>query len=197
MKGFTLIEVVVSMGIAAILIVGVSIFQKDFLAFGDTLQSGVATQQEAQNTLNQMVWEIRTAAPSSLGAYPIAEADAIHFIFYADDNDDGYPERIRYTLNGSNLERGVIHPTQNPVTYPTASEAVKLVATGVTNGTSPVFEYFDSSASSLTTPLTLPVDIPSIRLVRINLNIDLDTAKPPGATNVTTAVLIRNLKDNL
>lgn len=195
--GFTLIEVVVGMGVLGILVVGVSTFQQDFLNFGDTLQLGVAAQHQAQDTLNQMTKEVRTAAPSSLGAYPIVEADAAHFIFYTDTNDDGYTERIRYTLNGSQLERGSITPTQNPVTYPLTAETVSIVASGVTNGATAVFDYFDSSASSLVTPLVLPIDIPAVRLVRITISIDEDITTPPEATTVTTAVLIRNLKDNL
>jgi len=42
-----------------------------------------------------------------------------------------------------------------------------------------------------------PVDVSSVRLVKMNITIDRDPNRSPTPINVTTQVVIRNLKDNL
>jgi len=68
---------------------------------------------------------------------------------------------------------------------------------GVVNGSTPVFTYYNSSYNGNTPPLTLPVSILDVRLIKISIITDDDPSKPPSPINVTTQVSFRNLKDNL
>lgn len=196
-KGFSLVEVL--MAVAILTLVGVTIytFQEDVFSFNRILTNGLTAQDEARRALRIMSAEIRTASPSSIGAYPIAEATNSSFTFYSNIGNDALKERIRYFLDGTVLKRGVIRSTGDPLTYNAASEVLVELVHGITNGVTPVFTYYDSSYDGTTLPLGTPINIALVRLVKVTLSIDPDLFQPPGATTLTTQISIRNLKDNL
>jgi hypothetical protein len=153
--------------------------------------------QEAQSLLKTMVREIRSMEPSSTGSYPIESAGSTTVTFFYDTNGDGLRERIRYYLSGSNLQRGQIVPSGNPITYNPANEQTKILATGLKTNGGPLFEYHNSNYTGTSSPLTYPLNIPTIRLVKINLTIDSDPNKSPFPRTFSSQAALRNLKDNL
>lgn len=197
-RGFSLVEVLVSLAILSMFIVAGSTFEKDVFSLNTNLQSGLNAQLEGRHVVKIMVSELRRTSTSVTGSYPIELASSTAITFYSDTNNDGVIDRIRYFLSGTVIKKGVTKPTGTPYVYNTANETLTtLVNNVVSSSTLPVFQYFTSSYAGTSSPMTYPVDIPSVRLVRINVIIDNDPNRSPVPIIVTSSVSMRNLKDNL
>lgn len=196
-KGFSVIELLVAIFVLTLIGMAVFVFQKDIFFLNRFLTSSLGAREEARRTLKMITAEVREASPSSIGAYPIAEANSTSFVFYSNIDSDSLKERVRYFLDRTTLKKGVIKPSGNPLSYDPATEAISEVIHDVANGATPIFSYYDTNYDGTTPPLGEPVDIPSIRLVKITILIDKDPLQPPAAIILTTQVSMRNLKDNL
>jgi hypothetical protein len=196
-SGFSIVEFLVGIFILVLIAVAVSTFQKDIFFFNTFFSSSITTQEEARRTLKTMSAEIRSASLSSIGAYPISQAGVSSFIFYSDIDDDLLKERIRYFLDGTILKKGIIKPSGSPLTYNPANETFSELVHDVSSGATSVFSYYDENYDGTTQPLTEPINIPDVRLIKITIIIDRDPTRPPGPATLTTQVFLRNLKDNL
>lgn len=170
-NGFTLIEVLISAAIMVILAAG-------FLGLQYILsQNQVGAWRnylaiEAANlSVATLARELRDARQSDSGSYPLEVTDDQEIIFYSDYDYDGIVERVRYTLSGSTLTKGVIEPTGVPVTYPPLNETAKTVTDIVRNGTIPVFYYYNADWPTDTTnnPLASGQRISDTRQIKIIL----------------------------
>ena len=197
-KGFSLIEVIFSLGVLGLIALAVGAFQRDVFFLNDVLQTGLDNATEARKVIRPFANEVRAAQPSDLGSFPIAEAATSSFSFYSDVDADGSRERVRYFLEDGEFKKGVINPTGNPPVYDSQNEdVIKIIKDVVASST--VFSYYDSTynGTSSTTPLTQPVTTSDVRLIRVDLTIDTDPNRAPNLLTVTTQAMIRNLKDNL
>lgn len=197
-KGFSLAELVITLAIVTAIGWGVTTLGRDIFLFNNIAQANLNAQVEGRRAVRFFSAELREASPSSLGAYPIAAAATSTITFFTDYDNDGIKEQIRYYLQNKNLMKGVIKPTGNPLTYNAANETLSTVVTDIANGTStPVFLYYDSTYAGTTTPLTLPINLTAVRLVQIQLVVDRNPNRSPNPLTVTSAITLRNLKDNL
>ncbi len=196
MWGFTTIELIVGVSIVVLLSIALFSFQKDVFSLNTIISNSIVGQSETRRAFKFMTAEIRSTSQSSIGSYPIAQAATSSITFYSDSDDDGLKERIRYFLQGTTLKKGVLKPTGNPFVYDIANETISDVVHDVTNGTTTTFYYYNSNYTGTTSPLTDPVDVLAVRLVKIVLTIDHDSRSPSPLT-VTTQVTLRNIKDNL
>jgi prepilin-type N-terminal cleavage/methylation domain-containing protein len=197
-KGFSLVEVLISVFIISMIVVIISTFQRDIFSLNFSLQGSLSAQLEARHVVKVIVTELRKAEPSNLGAYPIALASTSAVTFYSDIDSNGTREKVRYFISGSELKKGVVVPTGSPLTYNDANEKLSTLISGVvSSSTLPLFEYYPSSYTGTTSPLLFPVDIASVRLIKTTVIIDKDPNKSPVKIIVTSQVNIRNLKDNL
>lgn len=199
MRGASILEIIIVIGIVALIGVALGSFQGDIFYLNSVIQNGLSADEQARTIIRPMLDEIRSAQQSSLGAYPIKEAAPSSFTFYADINGDGLVEQVRYFATGTSFKKGVIIPSGNPLVYATSTETVTTLVSSLGNGTSSVFEYYDSSynGSATSTPLVQPVSLLAVRLVKITLKVDVDSNRSPTPRLITTQVQIRNLKDNL
>ncbi|MBP6858939.1 MAG: prepilin-type N-terminal cleavage/methylation domain-containing protein [Candidatus Pacebacteria bacterium] len=196
-RGFTLAEVITAVAILSLIMVAVSAFQYNVLSYNRIAEVSLTNAQEAQALIKTISKELRATQQSANGAYPIAAAATSTITFFSDTDRDGNEEQVRYYLASSTLYRGIIRPTGSPLTY-TGSESTKILATGLRNSsTTPVFEYFDSTYAGTSSPMTYPITITNIRLVKVNLTIDTDPSRAPVLRTFTTQTVLRNLKDNL
>lgn len=197
-KGFALPELIVGVLVLGLMVVAVSRFSADVFSFNRMLQSGLKNQNEARKILRPFVNEVRSASPSSLGAFALAQVSTSSFAFYSDIDNDGLKERVRYFLQGSDFKKGIIKPAGNPLSYSQTETIIEVVHNVIATST-PVFQYFDTNynGTSSTTPLTQPVTASAVRLVKVTLVVDEDVNKMPLPFVVTTQVSFRNLKDNL
>jgi len=196
-SGFTIIEVLVSIFILTLIGSAVYSFQKDVFSLNRIISDSLVAQDEARRTLKTMTAEIRTASPSSLGAYAIAQTATSSFTFYSNIDNDSFKERVRYFLDGTTLKKGIIKPSGAPLAYNPANETIIDLAHDVTNATTSIFSYYDTNYDGTTQPLAEPINVSVVRLVKITIIIDRDPTKPPAPITLTTQISTRNLKDNL
>ncbi|MFA6992812.1 MAG: prepilin-type N-terminal cleavage/methylation domain-containing protein, partial [Candidatus Gracilibacteria bacterium] len=168
--GFTLLEILVTLGVIVVISVPLTRLQVNILSYNGFFQNTMSLQDEARRTLQNFSSEARSAVPAENGAYLIGEAKENSFIFYRDINHNGIAERVRYFKEGNELKKGVIAPSGNPVSYPLADEKIITVAHNVKNSVSePVFSYFDRNYDGQTSPLVQPVESTLVRLVKLNI----------------------------
>ena len=121
-KGFTLVELLISIFIISVLTVSVNTFAKDIFSLNSTLSGGMSAQLDARHLIKVMVSELRKTAPSSLGGYPISLANSTAVTFYSDVNNDGLQDKVRYFVSGKDLKKGVVVPTGSPLVYVDSNE---------------------------------------------------------------------------
>lgn len=186
--------------VALVSIVGVVIskFQKDVFSFNRYFSNSLSAGDSAQKLLRPMTAEIRSASPSSNGAYPIDSIADNSFSFYSDIDNDGLKEWVKYSLSGTTLTKETIKPTGSPLVYNTANKVTKVFMTGVRNIADgvPIFTYYDSTYTGGSGGIVSPStgSLSSVRLIGVKIRIDPDTNQSPTALEVSTQVAIRNLK---
>lgn len=196
--GFTLVEVITTIAIMLTVGGGIIAFQRSLIVNTKILQSALISEQQVRRTLQLFIGEIRGAGASAGGAYAIEAASTSSLTFYANIDKDASIERVRYFLATSTLKKGIVKPTGT--TYNLATEKISSIVFDMKNTSStPVFIYFDKNYNGIssTTPLVSPINIPSIRLIKMSLSVDPNASRSPTFQTYTTQVSLRNLKDNL
>ena len=194
-SGFTLIETLFGVAIFVLIIGALTLFSKSVWVNNSFISAGLVDTNAGRQVLKTMVSEIRTASTSDTGTYVINQAGASSFTFFANIDTDTLKEKVRYFLSGTTLQRGVIKPTGSPLSYNAANEKISTLLQNVQG--SSIFEYFDKNYDGTTAPLSFPINIPNVRLVKITITTDADPNRPPAPMVFSTQVSIRNLKDNL
>jgi prepilin-type N-terminal cleavage/methylation domain-containing protein len=197
-RGFTLMEIVVVIGIFAAIAISIGNFQFDVFRNNRFSSDSLNTLYDARTIVSTMVKELRSASPGNTGAFTIVQAATNTLTFFSDTDGDSLKEQIRYYLATTTLKKGVIKPTGNPLSYNSNNETFSYLAYNIRNSsTTPLFEYFDTNYMGTSSPLTQPVITTNVRLIKINLMIDVDPNRAPVIKTYTSQVSIRNLKDNL
>lgn len=196
-SGFSLAEIVIVVAILGLISVVLASFQVDIWRQNSFLSNSIQAEQDARIALKRLVAELRQAAPSDTGAFAIALADKDKLTFYSDIDGDGLHERLRYFLSGNILRRGVLKPTGSPLSYVDANEQLGNAVINLVNANSLIFNYYDKNYAGTSTALTLPINLPNVRLVKILLSIEADPNRAPVTTTYESQVAIRSLKDNL
>jgi prepilin-type N-terminal cleavage/methylation domain-containing protein len=196
-KGFTLIEMVVVLGITALLMGAITeIFLISFRSRNIVFDQ-LTAQGDGRRAVDGFINTVRRATYSGIGAYPIEYADSQQLIFFTNNDTDSERERVRYFLSGTTLKKGVIEPVGSPITYPAGTEVVTDVARQVGNGANPVFYYYDQNYDGTTNNyLPLPIDVSKVRIVGIKLIIDKSATSGPVPFTIESKTEIRNLKSN-
>ena len=192
--GFTIIETLIGVAIFVIILGLLATFSKSIWTSNSFIMAELEGTNAGRAALKTMVAEIRTASSGNNGSYAISIATGTSLTFYSDIYDDGLKEKIRYFLNGTTLQRGVIKPTGSPLGY-TGSEIITTLVSNVTN--SSIFNYYDKNYDGTTAALATPVDISAIRLIKMTITTDVNPVQAPSPITFSTQVMLRNLKDNL
>lgn len=197
-RGFTLVEVITTVAIMTAVMIAVATFQYNVLNSNRAGMVSLTNVQEVQSLLKTIIKEIRSMEPGDDGSYPIVSAASTSLTFFADIDSDGSREKVRYYIATTTIYRGVIESSGSPIIYNPSNEVKKLLITGVrTTVDAPMFQYFDSMYAGTSTPMTYPLNLTSIRLIKLTLTIDTDPNKSPSVRTYTTQTSLRNLKDNL
>ncbi len=192
-QGLTLIEVLIAMAMFAGIAFLITNLSGDLTDYSLRFNRGLFTQQQIQQTLQIIVPEIRSASQSSNGAYPIVQATTSSLTFYSDLDGNGTFEQVRYFVEDGVFKKGVIRPTGNPPVYPTSSEVLYDLVHSMS--TSTVFSYYDNTATStLSEPLSSPVDVLLIRAIEVNLIANQGVTSSASMVGVDNRATIRNLR---
>ena len=90
-KGFSLVEVLIVVAIAASLVIIASNFSGNVSGLNTLISQQLQSKSDTSATLQIITSEIRSASASQNGAYPIDSASTSSFAFYSDINKDGKP----------------------------------------------------------------------------------------------------------
>ena len=196
-RGFTVIELLVALGITAMISMAVVWFIIDGLRYSSVIFEQLQTQNDGRKVLQQVIDVVRKAEESSIGAYPLASAGDYELIVYANVDDDSLRERVRFWLDGTTLKKGVIKPSGSPLSY-SGAESVVEIAHSVVNfeESEPVFLYYDEDYTGTESELVQPIDEIDVRMVRVRLELEEDPTESPVPLEVESAAMIRNLKGN-
>lgn len=144
----------------------------------------------AQRGIDRMVRIIREASYSTQGAYPIVSMATSSFTFYSDMDNDGFAERVRYSLVGEDLTQGVIAPVVGSSTPYSGAEVVSTTSPYVRNGTStPLFQYYNASGALMSDY----TDIDGLRFVVVTMITDVDPLLSPTLLTFRSSAALRNL----
>jgi prepilin-type N-terminal cleavage/methylation domain-containing protein len=205
-RGFTLIEFMITLLIFTMVGLVIFAFQRNVLQTSSWFVGNLQSQLQIQRLFKEFEREVRTMAPSQAGAYPIAEASSTEFIFFSDYDRDGYKERIRYfySTTSKSIKKGVVEPSGvGTTTYNTANEIITDRVQNITIGatTTTLFNYYDANYDGVgtNTPMTSPVNIPSVRLIKLLIAVTPKGQRTAATSSIyfQTQVTARNLKDNL
>lgn len=185
MKSFTLIEVIIYSVIIVIILGFIAEFTLSFYRTNRYFIDQKQAVFEARQSLNTMVKDIREAGLSQTGAYPIESAGDYAISFFKDEDGDGVIDKITFSLTDINLTKEVRRPDNSILSATVLSFAVRNIAQG-----KPLFQYYDASNQLIADPSVRT----NIRVVKINLIVNVDLNAPPNELFMTTWVMLRNIK---
>lgn len=199
-KGMTLVELMVAI---AIVLIGMEGFALLFLRSWDTnkfiLEEGMASAAASRAT-NNIIIALRGIRQADSGAYPIVSAGDFDLTVYSDYDNDGVSERVHYFLDLPNdqMKIGVTEPDTStlPVSYPVGDQVVSVMTNYVVNEEDdPVFLYYNTNYPGDTdnNPLSTPVSVGNIQLVKVHFLINIDPVHAPNNVNIESFVDLRNL----
>jgi prepilin-type N-terminal cleavage/methylation domain-containing protein len=204
-SGFSLAEVLIVVAIAGAVVLVVGNVGTNVSGLNGLISNNLQSKSDIAQTLQIITSEIRSAAPSAAGAYPIVAAATSSFSFYDSVNANGVVDYISYYLASSTIYRAVIAPTGTPATYPTSSQIVydmidnvSLVSSSASSST-PLFTYYGTSyTGSAGQALTSPTAVATVRLVQISFSsaTEKNPSQPSPPQYFSSLVDIRNLDSN-
>ena len=193
-KGSTLIEIIIGASFVALIVALLIYVGFSLTSFNINFMKSFEPQFELQYVVQNMIKEIRTMRQSSVGSYPISQAASSTFIFFSDIDADGVVERFKYFVSGNALKKGILVPTGNPLIYNEANEETFDILHNLKIGTSSVFNYYDANYSGSEAPLSFPINIPDVKLIKAQFTI----TKSDGTATTTSVIELtpRELRDN-
>ncbi|OGM96296.1 MAG: hypothetical protein A3B86_04100 [Candidatus Yanofskybacteria bacterium RIFCSPHIGHO2_02_FULL_38_22b] len=199
MRGFTLIEILISITILSGIVFIVGMFGLDIFNFQIFLGDAFTIQQEISLTLTNMGIEVRSIGPSANGSYPIESASDSSIVFYSDIDGDTIFERVRYFVSGGYLKRGIIEPVGSPANYPLENEKVKDLTANVILppiSSQSLFIYYGLNYDGSQNPLSAPVDVNQIRLIKATVTADRTPQDIKSRLEYSSMMMIRNLRND-
>ncbi len=199
-KGMSLVEMMVAIGIFTMGMAGfTALFMNSWNHNKYTLEMG-QTATAVSRGVNEITRYIREARQADNGAYPVVSADDDDLVFYGDYDRDGVTERLHIYKSGTDVILGVREPSGTfPVTYAAGDGTTTVLAVRIVNtGSQPIFYYYDASypEDSVNNPITTPATVPDVRLVKIDLYMNIDPNHAPDNVSIQSFAEMRNLNDH-
>lgn len=196
-NGVSLVEILLVVTISISILFAVTSFRSNLDLLQNFVSQKLQSSQDLKQTLQILTTEIRSAGPSSLGAYPIEAASTSSFVFYSDIDKDGLFEKVRYFLSTSTVQKGVTKPFGNPLVYATSSEIITTAIDNVIpSQTTPLFQYFDTNYTGSQPAIPQPVNTNQIRIVRFSVYVDVNPKSSPQPEFFTSTITVRNVRSN-
>jgi type II secretory pathway pseudopilin PulG len=191
-SGMTLLEAVIWIAIFTMVMITLT---QSLLSFYRTNRYAFQEAEaisSAQKGMNAAVEALRTASYSNNGAYPLVSIAPNQVSFYASViKGDPLIQEVRLFVQGTALYEGTIEPSGDPLSYASSTEVVTDLSNYVQNltvGTS-TFIYYNENGN----PMTSYGNYQDVRLVTINLIVDVSTSSLPTQLTITSSAALRNL----
>ena len=192
-RGFTLIEMLVTVAIMALLAISVgdsilSLFKAETAA-----SNGSYSTASAQGALGAMVGLVREMNYGINGQYPIVSMSGNSLTFLSDNGNGSASKRFTFQLIGASLVESVTSSSGNPPQY-SGTPIISEIADDVQNiplGLS-LFHYFDAAGNEITDFSKMA----STSSILIDLNIGTGIVQTPGykAYTLQSLATLRNLR---
>jgi len=198
-SGFTLIETLATIFVFTLIMIGVTLLMKNILTTSEQQYGVLNNVNQAEWISKAFVEEIRNGTYGVDGSYPINQAGTNQIIFFSTAPlKNGTISKIRYYISGNTLYRGITNPGGSPLSYIGQTETITTLSTAMSMGSTPLFYYYDGNYNGSGNPLTQPVNINTIRFVKINLIVLKELTQNSSNTfTVVAGASMRNLKTNL
>lgn len=196
-EGFTLIEVVVVIGLSVGILLLVGNFGLDLSRFSIFFGDSLGSQQEIQQTFQVMTSELQSMQIANTGSFLLSSVSPTAVVFYSDLEGDGLVERVRYFRESNILKKGVIHPGGTPLAYDPSAELVSEVIHDLVASPSTLFTYYDRDFTGSEDPLVYPFDSSRVRVVKAAVTVDKNLQAEPGPMTIEGYFNIRNLRSNI
>src|SRR3989344_5546004 len=192
-KGFTLIEMLIVMAVSVVIVSAIVGSVHFFYRSNATALEQSFAINSARKGVEQLVKNVREAAYSDEGAYPVISIADDEFSFYSDVDQDIFVEKIRYFLDDTNFKRGIINSSGDPLVY-TGAEEVTTISDNVQNleQSVAVFSYYNASG----TPVVNAEDITDIAYIAMELIVDVSPSLGAKEFHLRSSVTPRNVRDN-
>ena len=195
--GFSLPEVIVAIAVLGVLAILVTRFFIDSIQIGPYIGDQIDSVDEARDSLQIMSWVVREASDGDNGNYMVSGAGNNSLGLYANVDADADRELILFELDGEELKMITTQPSGNPVQYLSSNSTEAVLSKNVVNGTitgDPIFQYYntDYPADLINNPLSSPVSVVDISLIKIQLDVKINPNSGPSETRVETFIRLRN-----
>lgn len=198
-SGFTLVETLSTIFVFTLVMLGTTLMMKDILTVSKQQYGVLNNVDQAIWVSNKFVDEIRNGTYGVDGSYPINQAGDNQIIFFSTAPlKNGTISKIRYYISNNTLYKGITNPGGSPLSYNGQTETITTLSTEMSMGSTSLFYYYDGNYNGSGNALTQPVNINTIRFIKMNLIVLKELTQNSSNTfTVTVGGSIRNLKTNL
>ncbi len=194
-KGFTLVEVVMTVAIFTLVMYGVFTGIQTFYSYNAYSIAQAHQVDHARRGMEILVRDMREMMYADDGAFPLVIMEPHRIGFFSDVDRDDSVEYVEYTLASTTITKEIYGATGTPPVYATTSEATHILSKYVQNmvqGTSTFIYYTqDGVAAGTSTPST------DIAYIRAQIIVNIDQNRDPGQFMLRSSAALRNLKQGL
>ncbi len=187
-KGFTLLEIVLTLAVSSILAITLYSF------FSGAMTNYFAMQDDAVkfSTLNGQVQRIGRIIRGATDVRAAAANDLTVYAYFSPR--DSVPSQIRYYVSGVKLMADVTPlSSPPPVGTPVTAQMKTYTLIDTLYATSNLFTYLDSAGNTLTSTTNLR----DIKGIKVTLSVPPQRGATTKQTTVSLSVSLRNRKTNL
>ncbi len=186
--GFSILELMISIGIISIISLMFTNFVADIFTTSQFEVEQAIAVEDARDSIEVVKKELRGAIQSEQGSYNLLLIEDQDLIYFADIDNDSKAEKVRYYRDNTLLVRETTEP--GLLNLYDGVLASTTIARYINNQEEDIFIYYDGS-NNITTLIN------EVRLIGINLRINVTPEIAPNDYYVMSNVMLRNLKDNL
>lgn len=191
-KGFTLLEVLISISIFTVLLLAINQLFLSLYKQQGVDMAALERIQQAGRVTEVLSRELREANRGENGNFAISIAEDDRLVFFSDLDKDGLAEKIAYFLEGTEMKKTVTEPGDDR-SY-AGAETTLVVCREIQNGSVPIFTYYDRNYTGSESSMTAPVDVLRVRLVGISLTLNSLGRNSSYPLHTETKIELRNLK---
>lgn len=191
MRGFTLMETVVTITLMSMVLLALSSAIIFFYRTNASILEQAGAITSARRGIENAMKDLREATVAEDGSFPIVSAGPNSITFYADVDQDNSVERVRYDFTDEVLSRYTLQTSGNPPIY-SGSETVEIISENVRNALfgENVFTYFDIDGNELPeSPSAL-----DIKFVTATIIVNINPERAPEEFTLTSSATLRNLR---
>jgi prepilin-type N-terminal cleavage/methylation domain-containing protein len=166
-QGFTVVELVIVASLMSVVIGIAYLLFNSTVGMSDRIMERSVVSEQARGSMDVITRELRQAKQIVDGQGVFSNAQPRQCSFFMDLNRDGVPERITYLMNGAKLVRTQASATTlvPPFSFGADGPQSTLIDSIATTYTGPIFTYYDSAGTVLTSSQSSQCSAVGMRVV--------------------------------